>query len=83
MVLTFRILQVCTGCHGNHSSHDNHCKTSSCGNPRGVLHYNCLYGEAPDLEGGTTGRPHNLCVKPMLFYSKCTGFTVFFTYSNI
>ena len=27
----------------------------------GYFQYNCLYGEAPDLEGGTTGS-HKICV---------------------
>ena len=30
--------------------------------PEEYSQYNCLYGEAPDLEGGTIRGPHNLCV---------------------
>ena len=36
---------------------------------------------ALDLSSGSTGGPHNLF--RLLFYSKCTGFTVCFTYSDV
>ena len=43
--------------------------------------FECISGEF--VVRLITGGPHNLCVQPMLFYSKCSGFTVCLAHSDI